>query len=632
MKSIKIFALLFAIAVIGQSCRKDSNDFTVISPIIEPVVKVISSVMGEVLDDTGNAVEGATVTFEDQIIFTDDNGVFQFNNEQLYSDGTYIKVTKDGYFDGSRRFYASVGKTSRVVIQLMALEEVAEFGSSDGSTIKFENVELVFEPNSIMNVDGSPFSGNVNVAAKYLDPTLQQTLNQMPGDLTGIANNQERVVLTSLAMFAVELLDDNGNELQIQGGKTVDAKIPVPESLLSDAPSTIPMWYFDEEVGTWVEEGTAVLINDNYETSLPHFTFWNCDIPNDLVFLKGSIINREIPIQGASVVVTLSNGGTSASTVTDSEGFFCGYVPAGEDLILEVFNKCGNVIYSFNIPASEVDIFLDPFNLYIETNLASVSGSVTLCNGVASPQTYVSISQGLVNNIVIINDDLTFSANISYCDNNNDLLVRAVDPINVLSSETLNFSVDNNIVMGEIELCDQDILVDDRDGQKYLTVEIDGSVWTAENMRYDTDDGIPNGFDMVFSEVPEHYGRYYNFHSAQSACPDGWHIPSAEEYQELIDYFVPGTAREALTSIDDWVNGPNGNNSSGFNGFPTGIANQLHTNPMLQSLGKATTFWSSTQTNTTSAERLSINNQDITTIYVVYGLFDHGSNVRCIQD
>jgi hypothetical protein len=273
MKTIKIFSFLFAILVIAQSCRKDSDEIIITPPFTKPKISITVSVLGKVIDDNGIAVEDAVVTFEDISVFTDEYGVFQFKNESLYSTGTYIKVTKDGFFDGSRSFYPSEGKTSMVVIEMISKTEIGEFSSTNGSKVTFENVELDFTANSIVNEDGSTYSGNVNVAAKYLDPTIINTLRQMPGDLTGITTDQNRVALTSIAMITVELLDDNGNELQVEEGKTVDVKIPVPQSLQNDAPATIPMWHFDEEVGAWVEEGSANQVNGVYETSLATFLF-----------------------------------------------------------------------------------------------------------------------------------------------------------------------------------------------------------------------------------------------------------------------------------------------------------------------------------------------------------------------
>lgn len=629
MKTIKILAVLFAIAIIGQSCRNDSDEYIVTPPVPEPEIKVTSSVLGTVIDAEGYAVEGAMVTFEDKVIFTDNLGVFQFRNEQLYSSGTYIKVSKEGFFEGSRRFYPTSKKTSLVAIELIPLEIVGNFNSAEGSLQKYQKFDLNFEANSIVNEDGSAYSGNVNIAAKYLDPTYQNTLDQMPGDLTGTTIDQNRVVLTSIAMVAVELMDDNGNELQIKEGKTVEAKIPVPTSLQNDAPTSIPMWYFDESAGTWVEEGSASYEDGDYVTHLSHFSFWNCDIPNDMVFLKGSIANRGIPIQGISVVLKVNNRATSASTITDAEGFFCGFVPKDQDLTLEVYNRCGNIFYTTTIPSSDSDIMLEPINLFEETHIATISGSVALCNGTPSSQTYVSASQGILNNVIAINEDFTFAANVSYCDES-ELLVSAVDPINVLVSEVSSYSIEENIEVGTIELCeDSGQLVDNRDGQKYPIVEINGQIWTAENMRFDTDDGIANGYDDLYSHVPAHYGRLYNYYSAQEACPDGWHLPSQEEYKNLIGSFSPvSLAGIALKSIEDWNDGGNGTNSSGFNAFPVGIFTQ--NGGSLDYTGRDAAFWSSTK-STQTGQALVLSSDNSGGEVSGSSLF-LGFSVRCVKD
>jgi len=629
MKTINILTLLLVIVLVNQSCRNDSDEFITTPPTIEPEVKVIGSVLGTVIDNSGQAIEGATVTFEDNITFTDENGVFQFVEEGVYETGTFISVSMNGYFDGSRKFYPTRGETSMIIIELIAKEVVAQFHTADKSLVFFENVVLQFEANSIMNQDESSYIGNVNVVAKYLDPTLLSTLDQMPGDLTGIALDQNRVVLTSLAMMVVELLDDSGNLLQVQEGKPVEARIPIPEELLENAPDIIPTWYFDEEAGAWVEEGSAVLVNGMYEASLPHFSFWNCDVPSDFVFLKGSVNNRGIPLQNIGVVVKVNNGGASASSMTNSKGFFCGFVPNGEELTLEIFDRCGTVIYSTTITASEVDITLDPIHLIISSNLATIAGSVTYCSGTPSGETYVSVLQGTLNNILPINADFTFSGNISYCNPDMDIVVRVVDPINVVASESTIFSVSDNIEVGEIVICeDNSQLVDPRDGEKYLIVEINGEIWTAENMRYDTDDGIANGFDAVYDHVPEHYGRLYNYYSAQEACPDGWHVPSGTDYKNLIAFLeLSGPAGLALKSTEDWSNF-NGNNSSGFNAFPVGIFTQ--NGGSLDYTGIAASFWSSTVNGSTARGlHLDSDHNDAGTGSNSLHL---GFSVRCIKD
>ena len=56
-------------------------------------------------------------TFGNLTESTDQFGVFQFNDRTMHSGGTYIKVEKDGYFHGSRKFYPVANATSRVTIE-----------------------------------------------------------------------------------------------------------------------------------------------------------------------------------------------------------------------------------------------------------------------------------------------------------------------------------------------------------------------------------------------------------------------------------------------------------------------------------------------------------------------------------
>lgn len=64
----------------------------------------------------------------------------------------------------------------------------------------------------------------------------------------------------------------NGQKLQIASGKKVKMSNKVPNELLDKAPSTIPLWYFDESLGYWIEKGEAHLVNDSYVGEVGHFS------------------------------------------------------------------------------------------------------------------------------------------------------------------------------------------------------------------------------------------------------------------------------------------------------------------------------------------------------------------------
>ena len=78
---------------------------------------------------------------------------------------------------------------------------------------------------------------------------------------------------------------------------------------------------------------------------------------------------------------------------------------------------------------------------------------------------------------------------------------------------------------------DYGTMTDSRDGKKYRTVNIGEQVWMAENLNY-AGDGIGHCYD----DVPENCevgGRLYKWDVAKDVCPEGWHLPSKEEFEIL---------------------------------------------------------------------------------------------------
>ena len=82
---------------------------------------------------------------------------------------------------------------------------------------------------------------------------------------------------------------------------------------------------------------------------------------------------------------------------------------------------------------------------------------------------------------------------------------------------------------------DMPTFTDPRDGQTYNTVQIGDQCWMKENLNYTSDNSWCFGNDPLNCAA---YGRLYTWNAALTACPSGWHLPSDNEWNQLVDYAV----------------------------------------------------------------------------------------------
>jgi len=99
-------------------------------------------------------------------------------------------------------------------------------------------------------------------------------------------------------------------------------------------------------------------------------------------------------------------------------------------------------------------------------------------------------------------------------------------------------------------------LTDPRDGKIYKTTKIGNQMWMTENLNCET--GKSWCYDGDDSKCQQ-YGRLYDWNTANEACPAGWHLPSQEEWGNLVKA-VGGssTAGKKLKSRSGWNNKKNG--------------------------------------------------------------------------
>lgn len=202
-------------------------------------------------------------------------------------------------------------------------------------------------------------------------------------------------------------------------------------------------------------------------------------------------------------------------------------------------------------------------------------------------------------------------------------------------------------------LCCQSGTVTDIDGNVYQTVTIGTQVWMAENLKvthYRNGDAIPNVTDngtwsglttgayCAYNNDENNvatYGRLYNWYAvadSRNIAPAGWHVPTDEEWQTLVDYLggssvAGGKLKETGTA--HW-NSPNegATNESGFTALPGGYR---YDSGLFVNMGDYAYFWSSTEYSSYFAwyRYLSFSHSQVGRTNLIKRL---GFSVRCVRD
>ncbi len=177
---------------------------------------------------------------------------------------------------------------------------------------------------------------------------------------------------------------------------------------------------------------------------------------------------------------------------------------------------------------------------------------------------------------------------------------------------------------------EQLILVDERDGKQYKVVKIGIQWWMAENLNYATSRGSWCYGDNRAN--CDKYGRLYDWRTAVTACPPGWHLPSDHEWSRLIQYLggekvAGGKLKEAGTM--HWKSPNTGaTNSSGFSALPGGYRLP---NGSFYHIGVYGFWWSSTETSSTTAWNRSLYYRN-GNVDRKHGYKTRGVSLRCVRD
>ncbi|MBO7628666.1 MAG: fibrobacter succinogenes major paralogous domain-containing protein, partial [Bacteroidales bacterium] len=223
--------------------------------------------------------------------------------------------------------------------------------------------------------------------------------------------------------------------------------------------------------------------------------------------------------------------------------------------------------------------------------------------------------------------------------------------------------------------CEGHATVTDIDGNVYNTVKLGNQCWMKENLRTTRfADGKEISADIFtnYATIPSRYapdnnaanvaqyGYLYNLSAAthgagsttanpsgvQGVCPDGWHLPSMAEWEQLNNYL--GTypvymsnhsntdyVGKALASTTDWQlnsvaytvgNDLSKNNVAGFSAMPSGYT----VFDMYHGFGQVTIFWTATHGTGSGEYSYPLIRYNLHHLSSTNGYEDRGYAVRCV--
>jgi uncharacterized protein (TIGR02145 family) len=171
------------------------------------------------------------------------------------------------------------------------------------------------------------------------------------------------------------------------------------------------------------------------------------------------------------------------------------------------------------------------------------------------------------------------------------------------------------------------------EGEVYNTVAIGEQVWMARNLNYDAPGSVCYNDSIANCDK---YGRLYDFATANTVCPSGWHLPSDAEWGALMKFINPscyltGNCSNAgifLKATSGWNSGGNGADVYGFAALPGGYGSSSNSFSYIGSHGD---WWSASEYYSSAAYNRLIS-YDFDYVRQDSNNKSYLLSVRCVRD
>lgn len=346
--------LMFQLTVTDNDSAIASDDISVtVEPIAIPPAPQMVSLSGTVTDQsTDDVIVGARVIVYQEsasaplgTTTTDATGAYEIQisaepgrvTVKTESENFAPQATVVDLEEGTRAASADLGNVPVGVSGMFLPTEPIEV-MGDGRQV------LVSVPaNSLVTASGGDPAGMVSAEVTVLDASVD--LSMMPGDFMAWNTSTGKLQpIDSFGALDVRFEDDDGESLTLSSGQ--QARIWIPLAMNKDpatAPATMPLFYWSDEMGYWIQDGTATLDRASgvYVGDVGHFTVWNVDAWVDTIDVSVCVEDSAgNPVIGAWVyaqaAVDADFNGWSAGTTDPPDGSLDLPIAQDLDIVLSV--------------------------------------------------------------------------------------------------------------------------------------------------------------------------------------------------------------------------------------------------------------------------------------------------------
>ncbi|MFK7905673.1 MAG: hypothetical protein AB8B69_11135, partial [Chitinophagales bacterium] len=398
-------ALLFFISItlVFNSCLKEQDILQESKPVAdnnqlltptsdEELIR--TNIFGSVVHEFNFPARNANVLLKTATGWkptqTDDEGNFRYFNVLVERKGAFLKVSGSSFWANSLDVFRRINVTSNsynyTKIKLLERKYFGKVSSTEGGTIENEEspAKIHLAPNSVRLQNGGNYTGEIQVFMSWVDPTSEDLTEQMIGDLSGIDALGNEVVLGTFGMLTIELWGENYESIQLKEGSPATLYFPVPAEIQAQAPAEIPLWSYDETLGTWIEEGSATLQDGFYVGKVEHFSSWNVDWKGERISVSGEVFTRiedqDYPLPYLQIYVDVEGIQQAGGFLDDSGAFEFYNFPANKAFTLTILDACGGTLWQEELGPYANNTELETIVVQSpDVNFVAISGSGIDC-------------------------------------------------------------------------------------------------------------------------------------------------------------------------------------------------------------------------------------------------------------